>query len=74
MQAMERMNELENSRSPTPTTSLSAAADQRRSSAEASATNNRAYPYRPIIRDVNFHDRGGQRRLSLSFNDVRYLR
>ena len=48
---------------------MDAVAPSASSSSEKNAPT--AYPYRPITRQVNFHDVGNRRRLSLSLNTVR---
>ena len=59
MEAVERINELENSRAPTPPPHSC-------SSGEPSAIGRPAYPYRPITRDVQVHDTKNRRRFPLS--------
>ena len=61
MQAVERINELENSRTPTPPPRSS-------SGGETSAVGCPTYPYRPITREVQVHDTRNRRRISLSLN------
>lgn len=63
MQAVERINELEHSRTPTPPPQ---ATFRSGASGEASGTCRSAYPYRPIVQEVQVNDAGHRRRLSLS--------
>ena len=59
MEAVERINEVENCRTSTPPPHSC-------SSGEPSAIGRLAYPYRPITRDVQVHDTKNRRRFPLS--------
>ena len=59
MEAVERINEVKNSRTSTPPPHSCA-------SGEPSAIGRPAYPYRPITRDVQVHDTKNRRRFPLS--------
>ena len=65
IQAVERTNNLEHSRTPTPPPQ---ATFRTGASGEASGTCHSAYPYRPIVQEVQVNDAGHRRRLSLSLS------